>query len=102
MIEMPDPRPGGSPPVRWWEELETWKQVVIGGPFMVVLLFVLNTGPMAQPPGRSAGYALLEGAFFTALLIVATHHERDKRRRRASPGQASPEAGPGDDDERSG
>lgn len=90
---MPDSRPYRAPAVlRWWEELETWKQVVIGGPFMVVLLFVLNVGPMSQPPGRSAGYGLLEGAVFTALLIVATHHERSKRRRRDS----------GDDDEHAG
>lgn len=78
-------------PLRWWEGLETWKQVVIAGPLLSLLLFVLNWGPMSQPAERSVGYGILEGIFFTALLIVATRHERAKRAR-----PASPEAADGD------
>jgi hypothetical protein len=72
-------------PRRWWEELETWKQVLIAGPSLSLLLFVLNWGPMSQPVERSIGYGLLEGLFFTALLIVATRHERSKRQRPSDP-----------------
>lgn len=71
-----------NPFLRWWERLETWQQVVTAGPALIVLLFVLNVGPMAQPLERSAGYGLLEGVLFTALLIVATRHERSRRRPR--------------------
>jgi hypothetical protein len=69
-----------NPLLRRWEQLETWQQIVIAGPALIVLLFVLNVGPMAQPVERSAGYGLLEGVVLTALLIVATRHERSKRR----------------------
>ncbi|MGH7881644.1 MAG: hypothetical protein ACREN8_01875 [Candidatus Dormibacteraceae bacterium] len=65
--------------IRWWEELITWKQVLIAGPSMILLLFWLNFGLMMQPFGRSAGYGLLEGTLFAALLIVATRHEHSKR-----------------------
>jgi hypothetical protein len=77
-----------SPPLRWWEGLETWKQVVIAGPLLSLLLFVLNWGPMSQPAERSVGYGILEGIFFTALLIVATRHERSKRERSAADGDS--------------
>jgi hypothetical protein len=71
----------------WWENLETWKQVVTGGPVLAAILAVLNAGPMSQPVVRSIGYGLIEGAFFTALLILATRYERSKR------------TGPGDEPE---
>lgn len=43
------------------------------------ILAVLNAGPMSQPVFRSIGYGLIEGLFFTALLIIATRYERSRR-----------------------
>lgn len=43
------------------------------------ILAVLNAGPMSQPVFRSIGYGLIEGFFFTALLIIATRYERSRR-----------------------
>ena len=65
--------------MRRWERLDTWKQVLIGGPVLIVLMFLLNWLPFQQPIERSIGYGFIEGVPFTALLIVATHHERAKR-----------------------
>jgi hypothetical protein len=65
--------------LRRWEGLETWQQVVIAGPLLIVLMAVLNLGPMQQPWERAVVYGLIEGVPLTALLAVATRHERAKR-----------------------
>lgn len=65
--------------LRRWETLDTWKQILIGGPVLIVVMFLLNWLPFQQPVERSIGYAFIEGIPFTALLIVATRHERSKR-----------------------
>lgn len=73
--------------MRRWEALDTWKQILIAGPLLVVIMFALNALPFQQPLERSIGYGFIEGVPFTALLIVATRHERAKReqaRRQAS------------------
>ncbi|HEX4215382.1 MAG TPA: hypothetical protein VIA06_18840 [Candidatus Dormibacteraeota bacterium] len=76
---MPDEARSGPRLLVWWENLDTVHQVLIGGPVLAVILAVLNAGPMSQPVLRSIGYGLIEGAFFTALLIVVTRYERSRR-----------------------
>lgn len=69
--------------LRRWEHLDTWKQVLIAGPVLIVLMFLLNWLPFQQPVARAVGYGFIEGMPFTALLIVATRHERAKREQAA-------------------
>ena len=63
-----------------WEGLQTWQQAVLAFPPLMVFLFLLNLGPFAQPLGSSLIYGVIEGGFFTGLLLAATANERKKRR----------------------
>ena len=70
------------PPPRllvWWEGLETWVQLAISFPIFVVLTFLMNVGPFAQPVPRSLLYGLFEGAVLSGLMAVATRTERGRR-----------------------
>ena len=76
-------KPARTPPrlVRWWESLETWRQLAISFPAFAVLTFLLNIGPFYQPLGRSIFYGFFEGGVLAGLLAVATRTERERRRR---------------------
>jgi len=67
------------PIVRWWERLETWKQLAISFPFFAVIMFAINIGPFNQPLLRSVFYGLFEGGLLSGLLAIATATERGKR-----------------------
>jgi hypothetical protein len=84
----PDHRGVSEPPplVRRWESLGTGLQAAIAGPVLVVLMFLLNLGVFAQPLWRSVLYGLIEGGFFTGLLLVATANERSRRGRGSAGG----------------
>jgi hypothetical protein len=74
--------PGSRPPprlVQWWEELETWKQLVFSFPAFAVLTFLINIGPFYQPIPRSILYGLFEGGVLSGLLAVATRTEVRRR-----------------------
>jgi len=66
--------------VRWWEGLDTWKQLAASFPVFAVLTFLINIGPFSQPIPRSILYGLFEGAVLSGLLAIATRTERAKRR----------------------
>lgn len=70
-----------TPPklVRWWEALDTWKQLALSFPVFAVLTFVINAGPFNQPILRSVFYGLFEGAVLSGLMAVATRTERSRR-----------------------
>jgi hypothetical protein len=72
------PRP---PPkfVRWWEELDTWKQLALSFPVFAVFTFLINIGPFNQPILRSVFYGLFEGAVLSGLMAVATRTEGGRR-----------------------
>ena len=65
--------------VRWWEGLDTWKQLAASFPVFAVLTFLINIGPFSQPIPRSILYGLFEGGVLSALLAIATRTERAKR-----------------------
>jgi len=65
--------------VRWWEGLDTWKQLAASFPAFAVLTFLINIGPFSQPIPRSILYGLFEGGVLSALLAIATRTERAKR-----------------------
>jgi len=65
--------------VRWWEGLDTWKQLAASFPVFAVLTFLINIGPFSQPIPRSILYGLFEGAVLSGLLAIATRTERAKR-----------------------
>ena len=65
--------------VRWWEALETWKQLALSFPVFAVFTFVINVGAFNQPILRSTFYGLFEGAVLSGLLAVATRTERGRR-----------------------
>jgi len=74
--------PGSRPPprfVRWWEGLDTWKQLALSFPAFAVLTFLINIGPFYQPIPRSILYGLFEGAVLTGLLAIATRTEGRRR-----------------------
>jgi hypothetical protein len=73
--------PKKTPPqfLRWWESLETWKQLAISFPVFAIFTFLINIGPFYQPVGRSILYGLFEGAVLSGLLAVVTRNERLKR-----------------------
>jgi hypothetical protein len=65
--------------VRWWEELDTWKQLALSFPVFAVFTFLINLGPFNQPILRSVFYGLFEGAVLSGLMAVATRTERGRR-----------------------
>ncbi len=65
--------------VRWWEELDTWKQLALSFPVFAVFTFLINLGPFNQPIVRSVFYGLFEGAVLSGLMAVATRTERGRR-----------------------
>jgi hypothetical protein len=65
--------------VRWWEALDTWRQLALSFPVFAILTFLANLGPFNQPVLRSAFYGLFEGAVLSGLMAVATRTERDRR-----------------------
>ena len=71
----------GRPPklVAWWEQLETWRQLVLSFPLFAILMLLINVGPFSQPLIRSIFYGLFEGAVLSGLLAVAAHTERGRR-----------------------
>ena len=78
-----DPPGGSRPPPRlvlWWEALETWVQLAISFPILVVLTFAINIGPFNQPAFRSVLYGLFEGGVLSGLMAIATASERRRRR----------------------
>jgi hypothetical protein len=62
-----------------WEALSTRTQVYLALPPMIVFWFLLNLGPFSQPLVRAAIYGLVEGGFFTAMLVWVTRNERERR-----------------------
>ena len=74
--QAPKPPP---PFIRWWEALDTWKQLALSFPVLAVLTFLINFGPFNQPVGRSILYGLFEGAVLSGLLAVAARTERSRR-----------------------
>jgi hypothetical protein len=74
-------QPKKSPPamLRWWEALDTWKQLTVSFPVFAIVTFLINIGPFYQPVPRSIGYGLFEGAVLSGLLAVVTRHERANR-----------------------
>jgi hypothetical protein len=73
------PKKAPPPLLRWWEALDTWKQLAISFPVFAVFTFLLNIGPFNQPVQRSILYGLFEGAVLAGLLAVVTRNERAKR-----------------------
>jgi hypothetical protein len=73
--------PKKAPPrfLRWWESLETWKQLAISFPVFAIFTFLINIGPFNQPVPRSILYGLFEGAVLSGLMAVVTRNERLKR-----------------------
>jgi hypothetical protein len=73
--------PKKAPPafLRWWESLETWKQLAISFPVLAIFTFLINIGPFNQPVPRSILYGLFEGAVLSGLMAVVTRNERLKR-----------------------
>jgi hypothetical protein len=65
--------------VRWWEELDTWKQLAMSFPVFAILTFLANLGPFNQPILRPVFYGLFEGAVLSGLMAVATTTERGQR-----------------------
>ena len=80
-VDDPGPSARKRPPklVRWWEGLETWRQLAVSFPILAVLTFVINIGPFNQPLLRSVFYGLFEGGVLSGLLAVATATERGRR-----------------------
>lgn len=74
-----DQKKAPPPLLRWWEALDTWKQLAISFPVFAVFTFLLNIGPFNQPVPRSILYGLFEGAVLSGLLAVVTRNERAKR-----------------------
>ena len=74
-----DPKKVPPPFLRWWEELETWKQLAISFPVFAIFTFLINIGPFNQPVPRSILYGLFEGAVLSGLMAVVTRNERLKR-----------------------
>jgi hypothetical protein len=75
-------RQAPTPPprlVRWWEALDTWKQLALSFPVFAILTFLLNVGPFNQPILRSVFYGGFEGGVLAGLLAVATRTERGRR-----------------------
>ncbi|MFN2466196.1 MAG: hypothetical protein ABR598_08040 [Candidatus Dormibacteria bacterium] len=62
-----------------WEALAPRAQASIAFPILVVLTFLLNVGPFAQPLVRAIVYGVIEGAAFTALLVYASKVEKARR-----------------------
>ena len=65
-----------------WEALDGRTQAVIAFPPMAVFWFLLNWGPFAQPLGSCLIYAVIEGGFFTWLLVYVTRMERERRQKK--------------------
>jgi hypothetical protein len=65
--------------VRWWEGLDTWKQLAASFPAFAVLTFLINIGPFYQPIPRSILYGLFEGGVLSGLLAIATRTEVRRR-----------------------
>jgi hypothetical protein len=65
--------------VRWWEGLDTWKQLALSIPVFAILTFLANLGLFNQPILRSVFYGLFEGALLGGLMAVATRTERGRR-----------------------
>jgi hypothetical protein len=65
--------------VRWWEGLDTWKQLAASFPVFAVLTFLINIGPFYQPIPRSILYGLFEGGVLSGLLAIATRTEARRR-----------------------
>lgn len=81
-------------PLRWWEERSTKTQVWVSAVVLCVFFFLLNWLPFQQPAFRSAGYGLIEGLPFAAILVWATHAEHQSRLRRLREARAAAEQVP--------
>jgi len=73
------PKKAPPPLLRWWEALDTWKQLAISFPVLAIFTFLINIGPFNQPVPRSVLYGLFEGAVLSGLMAVVTRKERAKR-----------------------
>jgi len=76
---------GGSKhqPPRWllrWEGLSAQTQILISFPSLVVILFLVHIGPLNQPLGRGAFYAVFWAILGTFAVVVATRTEANKRK----------------------
>ena len=65
-----------------WEALDTRLQVYISFPVQAIFWFLLNWGPFAQPLGSCLIYAVIEGGFFTWLLVYVTRVEKQRRQKK--------------------
>ncbi|HEU0193529.1 MAG TPA: hypothetical protein VFQ71_04980 [Gaiellales bacterium] len=64
-----------------WEALPAQTQIMITFPALVVLLFLVHIGPLNQPLGRGAFYAVFWAILGTFAVVVATRTEAAKRRK---------------------
>jgi hypothetical protein len=65
--------------IKWWEALDTWKQLALSFPVFAVFTFLINIGPFYQPVPRSLLYGVFEGAVLSGLMAVVSRNERAKR-----------------------
>ncbi len=64
-----------------WEALPAQTQIMITFPVLVVVLFFVHIGPLNQPLGRGAFYAVFWAVLGTFAVVVATRTEATKRKR---------------------
>jgi hypothetical protein len=64
-----------------WEALSAHTQIVITFPVLVVVLFFVHIGPLNQPLGRGAFYAVFWAILGTFAVVVATRTEASKRKK---------------------
>lgn len=64
-----------------WEALSAQTQIVITFPVLVVVLFFVHIGPLNQPLGRGAFYAVFWAILGTFAVVVATRTEASKRKK---------------------
>ena len=64
-----------------WEALPAQTQILITFPVLVVVLFFVHIGPLNQPLGRGAFYAVFWAILGTFAVVVATRTEASKRKK---------------------
>ena len=62
-----------------WEDLPMLAQLIVSGIPLILLLWVLNVGPMNQPLLRGFGYGIFEGSIAAGAVFGATRSERARR-----------------------